>query len=100
MRSPEAGSDKAAEPDMVRASARNVGYSRSHGPAGVTFAGTGTPSRTGFVPESRLTLTAAEWVLDGARVLLEYSHNWDYPSTKGSTGQQADGVFAALTYTW
>jgi hypothetical protein len=66
----------------------------------VTSLGTGSPTRVGFVPESRLSLTVAEWVLEGARVLLEYSHNWDYPRSKGGTGRQADGVFLALTYVW
>ena len=78
----------------------SLGYSRSQGLAGVTQLIGGTPTRVGFVPESRLILTAAEWVLEGARVLVEYSHNWDYPVSKGGTGRQADGIFVALTYVW
>ncbi len=77
-----------------------IGYSRSHDLAGVTFSGSGSLSRVGFVPESRLVVTAAEWVLEGARLALEYSHNWDYPTSKHGTGREADGLFLALTYTW
>lgn len=77
-----------------------LGYSRSHGLAGVTQLVAGAPTRVGFAPESRLTVTAGEWVLDGLRIVLEYSHAWDYPSSKGGTGRQADGVFTALTYVW
>jgi hypothetical protein len=66
----------------------------------VTLTTTAGQSRTGFVPESRLTLTAAEWVLDGLRVAIEYSHNWDYPIAKGATGRQADGVLLDFTYQW
>jgi hypothetical protein len=77
-----------------------LGYSRSHDLAGVTFSGSGTPTRVGFVPESRLIVTAAEWVLEGTRVALEYSHNWDYATGQHGTGRQADGLFLALTHTW
>lgn len=77
-----------------------IGYSRSHDLAGVQFSGSGSLSRVGFVPESRLVVTAAEWVLEGARLALEYSHNWDYPTSKHGTGREADGLFLALTYTW
>jgi hypothetical protein len=77
-----------------------AGYSRSHDLAGVTQVIGNTPTRVGFVPESRLTLTAGEWVLEGARVILEYSHVWDYSIAKGGTGREADGVFAALTFVW
>ena len=77
-----------------------AGYSRSHDLAGVIQATSGTPTRVGFAPESRMTLTAGEWVLDGARLLVEYSHVWDYPKNKGGTGRQADGLFTALTFVW
>ncbi|MGE0226033.1 MAG: hypothetical protein AB7S57_22385 [Acetobacteraceae bacterium] len=77
-----------------------VGYSRSAGLAGVTSTATGAPTRVGTVPQSRLILTAGEWVMEGARVILEYSHIWDYPVSQGGTGRQADGVFLGLTYVW
>jgi len=79
----------------------SVGYSQSKDLAGVTLtSATGGSTRVGFVPQSRLALTAGEWVLEGTRIGLEYSHNWDYSSAKGGTGRQADGIFAQLTYTW
>ena len=76
-----------------------VGYSRSHDLAGVP-AGPAS-QRVGFVPESRLNITAAEWVLDGAKIGIEYSHNWDYARGKGGgTGREADGILLGFTYTW
>ena len=77
-----------------------VGYSRSQDLQGVTFTTASGPTRVGSVPESRLTLTAAEWVLDGLRIALEYSHNWDYSVGKRGTGRQADGVLLDFTYQW
>ncbi len=79
-----------------------VGYSRSRDLAGVMQATGGTPAtvRVGSAPESRLTFTAGEWVLNGARLVIEYSHVWDYPRSKGGTGRQSDGVFTALTFVW
>jgi hypothetical protein len=58
----------------------------------------GQPTRVGFVPQTRVTVTAGEWVLDGLKWAVEYSHNWDYPTSKGGTGNQANGVFTTLTY--
>ena len=60
----------------------------------------GTPNRVGFVPQSRILVTAAEWVLEGGKIALEYSHDWDYPVSKGGTGKQANGFFLDLTYVW
>lgn len=77
-----------------------LGYSRSQGLSGVIQLIGGTPTRVGFTPESRLTFTAGEWVVDGLRIVIEYSHAWDYPVSKGGTGRQADGIFTALTYVW
>jgi len=77
-----------------------VGYSQSYDLAGVTLATTTGPTRVGFVPQRRLTLTAGEWVLEGTRIQLEYSHNWDYSVAKGGTGRQADGIFFNLSYVW
>lgn len=77
-----------------------LGFSRSGDLAGVNDVVNNTPSRVGFVPESRLLLTAAEWVFENARLAVEYSHNWDYPKSKGGTGKQVDGAFVALTLVW
>ena len=77
-----------------------IGYSRSHDLSGVVELVGATPTRVGAIPESRLTVTVGEWVMENARVAVEYSHNWDYPLGKGGTGRQGDGVFVALTYNW
>ena len=77
-----------------------LGYSGSHDLAGVTQTIDGAPSLVGAVPKHRATVTAGEWILDGLKLALEYSHNWDYPRGQGGTGNQADGVFTSLTYTW
>ena len=77
-----------------------LGYSRSQDLAGVTLTTTGGQNRVGFVPQSRILVTAAEWVLEGGKVSLEYSHDWDYSVAKGGTGRQANGAFLDLTYVW
>ena len=45
-------------------------------------------------------VTAAEWVLEGGKVAIEYSHDWDYSVSKGGTGKQANGIFLDFTYVW
>jgi hypothetical protein len=78
-----------------------LGYSRSQDLAGVTLTTTaGVQNRVGFVPQSRILVTAAEWVLEGGKVSLEYSHDWDYSVAKGGTGRQANGIFLDITYNW
>jgi hypothetical protein len=77
-----------------------LGYSQSSDLAGVTQLVSGVPTRVGFVPRRRLLLTAAEWVLDGLRLAIEYSYNWDYSTSEGGTGNSANGLFTTLTYTW
>ena len=77
-----------------------LGYSGSKDLAGVTAAQPDGPARVGFVPQHRLTVTGGEWFLDGAKLAVEYSHNWDYTRKQGGTGNQADGVFTRLTYVW
>ncbi len=62
--------------------------------AGVTDITTGRATRVGFVPEHRFLLTAGERPLDGLKVAVEYSANWDYPVAAGGTGQLAHGVLA------
>ena len=78
----------------------SVGYSRSHDLAGATVTTTAGQSRVGFVPESRLILTAAEWIVEGTKIAIEYSHNWDYSTSKGGTGREADGILFGITYTF
>lgn len=77
-----------------------IGYSRSYDMAGVTLTTSGGQSRVGFVPQSRLTLTAAEYVLEGTKIAIEYSHNWDYSIGQGGTGRQADAILLDFTYTF
>jgi hypothetical protein len=78
-----------------------LGYSGSRDLAGVTLTTTaGTQNRVGFVPQSRILVTAGEWVLEGLKISLEYSHDWDYSVAKGGTGRQADGIFLDITYNW
>src|SRR6267143_3474131 len=74
-----------------------LGYSRSHDLGGVFD---NDLTRVGFVPEARLILTAAEWVVEGVRLALEYSRNRDYPTSKGGTGTKAEEIQFALMLTW
>lgn len=77
-----------------------LGYSTSRDLAGVTRIIEGEPTRIGAVPEKRFLLSAGEWVLDGLRVAVEYSHVVDYSKQQGGTGRSASGVFSMLTYDW
>ena len=77
-----------------------VGYSQSRDLAGATRLVNGEPTRVGFVPKKRLLLTAGEHVLDGVKLAVEYSRNWDYSLNEGGTGNTANGIFTTLTYTW
>jgi hypothetical protein len=77
-----------------------VGYSRSRDLAGVTQLINGEPTRVGFVPERRLILTGGEWLLDGLRLAVEYSYNWDYAKSVVGTGNTAHGLFTTLLYVW
>ena len=77
-----------------------VGYSQSQGMAGATQLIGGVPTRVGFVPKSRLLLTAGEWVLEGLKVSLEGSIDWDYPVSEGGTGRTGWGLLMALTFTF
>jgi uncharacterized coiled-coil protein SlyX len=74
----------------------SVGYSGSSDMAGVTDLINGVPTRVGFVPQNRLFVTAGEWPMDGLKVAVEYSANWDYPVSSGGTGRLAHGVFAQV----
>jgi hypothetical protein len=77
-----------------------VGYSESEDLAGAMRVIDEELTRVGFVPKQRLNVGIGEWLLEGLRVAVEYSHNWDYSVTKGGTGRSADGVFAQVTYEW
>ncbi len=77
-----------------------IGYSESHDLAGVTRSIFGEPIRVGFAPKRRFLVSVGEWVLDGVRFSLEYSHNVDYSKSEGGTGNSANGVFSQLTYEW
>jgi uncharacterized coiled-coil protein SlyX len=71
----------------------SVAYSGSKDMAGAIALITGE-TRVGFVPKHRLLVTWGEWVMDGLKLALEYSVNWDYPQSVGGTGAIAKGVFA------
>ena len=74
----------------------SVAYSGSQDMAGAMDLIGGVPTRIGFVPQSRLLVTAGEWVMDGLLVAVEYSANWDYRLDSGGTGQVAHGVFGSV----
>ena len=74
----------------------SIGYSGSKDMAGVTGLINGVPTRIGFVPQHRLFLTAGEWVMDGLKVAVEYSADWDYPTNLGGTGRIAQGGFGLI----
>jgi hypothetical protein len=74
-----------------------LGYSRSRDLGGVFD---NDLTRVGFMPEARLILTAAEWVVEGVRLALEYSRNRDYPTSKGGRGTKAEEIQFALMLTW
>jgi hypothetical protein len=74
----------------------SLGYSGSKDMAGVSGLVNGVPTRIGFVPQNRVFLTAGEWVMDGLKVAVEYSANWDYPVSSGGTGKVAHGAFGLV----
>jgi hypothetical protein len=77
-----------------------LGYSRTSDLAGATQLVGNVPNRVGFLPRSRWTLTAGEWVLDGLKVQLEYSRIKDYAISEGGTGATGSGLQMTLTYSW
>lgn len=77
-----------------------LGYSESRDLAGATQLLGTTSTRVGFLPRSRWTLTAGEWVQEGLKVQLEYSHTTDYGISQGGTGATATGLQMTLTYSW
>jgi uncharacterized coiled-coil protein SlyX len=74
----------------------SVAYSGSRDMAGAIALISGVPTRVGFVPQHRLLFTGGEWVMDGLKLAMEYSANWDYPQSAGGTGQVAHGVFGSV----
>ena len=74
----------------------SLGYSGSKDMAGVSILQNGIPTRIGFVPQHRLFLTGGEWVMDGLKVAVEYSANWDYSVRAGGTGKVAHGAFGLI----
>jgi hypothetical protein len=80
-----------------------MGYSESNDLAGVTRIFdplVPVPTRIGFVPERRFSIGIGEWILDGMRIAIEYSHIIDYPEDEGGTGNSANGYFMQWTYEW
>jgi len=77
-----------------------LGYSRSNDLAGAIHLVDAQPSRVGFLPRSRWTLTAGEWVMEGLKVALEYSRIKDYPVSQGGTGKTGNGLQMMMTYSW
>jgi cell division protein FtsB len=83
----------------------SIAYSQSRDLAGVVqqltrIDGSIEFARVGFVPRRRIILTAGEWVLDGLRLALEYTYNWDYGRSVGGTGNTSYGLFTTLLYVW
>jgi hypothetical protein len=77
-----------------------VGYSQTRDLAGATQLTNTVPTRVGFLPKRRLTLTAGEWILDGVKLVVEYSRTVDYSLNEGGTGRSGKGIAAALSYTF
>ena len=77
-----------------------LGYSQSRDLAGVTRLVNYLPSRVGFLPRSRWTLTAGEWLQEGLKVQVEYSRATDYASDQGGSGAGASAIQMTLTYAW
>jgi hypothetical protein len=74
----------------------SVAYSGTSDLAGVTDLVTGTPTRVGALPRSRLALTAGEWVLPNLRFATELALDWDYARRDGGTGKTGLGLFSSL----
>ena len=77
-----------------------IGYSQTRDLAGVAQLVNGEATRVGFLPKRRLTLTAGEWILDGVKLVVEYSRTQDYSVSEGGTGASGKGLFGSITYTW
>ena len=78
----------------------SIAYSQSRDLAGVSRLVGGQLSRVGLVPKRRLLLTAGEWMVDGVRLALEYSREWDYLVSERGTDRVSNGISANLVYAW
>jgi hypothetical protein len=78
----------------------SIGYSQSQGMWGFNQLTTTGPTRVGFLPQSRLLMTASEWLLEGLKFTVEGSIDWDYPVWVGGTGGTGWGILMALTFTF
>ena len=77
-----------------------VDYSRTLDMEGAASIPVSETLRVGALPMERLLLSVGEWVLDGVRVQLEYSHIKDYPTSVFGTGRTAQAWFGMITYDW
>lgn len=77
-----------------------ISYSESRDLAGVTEVAGGTPNRIGFLPKQRLTMSLGEWLVDGVKLVFEYSLTKDYAPSEGGSGATGRGLSAVLTYAW
>jgi len=75
-------------------------YSGTKDLAGATELATGTPTRVGFLPQTRLALTVGEWVLPGLRLAAELSGDWDYSPRQGGTGNAAAAFVTSVLFTF
>ncbi|ESQ14492.1 MAG: hypothetical protein N838_31450 [Thiohalocapsa sp. PB-PSB1] len=57
-------------------------------------------TRVGNLPRRRFQIGAGEWFMDGVKLSVEFSRDWDYPKSAGGTGRAANGIFSSLTYVW
>ena len=51
-----------------------------------------------ILPESRLAAVVGVTLSEGLGVKVEYSHDTDYDSADGGSGEEADAVTAQLSY--
>lgn len=77
-----------------------VTYSGTNDLAGVVALLNGVPTQVGFLPRSRLALTAGEWVLPNLRLAAELSYDWDYSRQDGGTGKTGIGFFLSALLTF
>lgn len=75
-------------------------YSGTRDLGGVTQLLGGVPTRTGFLPQTRLAFTVGEWVLPGLRVATELSGDWDYNPRDGGTGNVAAALISSILFTF
>lgn len=77
-----------------------IGFSQTRDLAGVTTVSNGITSRVGALPRQRLTLTLGEWLMDGVKLVFEYSLIKDYSIPDGGTDATGRSLAAVLTYAW